>query len=197
VATWDELRSGSEAMSAPAAVHAHAHAAEPAAAAPVGDAEAGRHLYATTCAACHGTDAQGIHGLGKDLTASIFLASLDDAGVVEFLKQGRDSSDPLNTTGVAMPPKAGNPALTDEDLRNITAFLRTGSEHEDAAVNGALGGVETQEEGSGASNTGHQHGGGAAGGDAANLQHRHCGGNGPAGNSPGQGHMHRMRHGHS
>jgi disulfide bond formation protein DsbB len=108
-----------------ATTQAEAPAAEPVAAAPVGDVEAGKQLYGTVCVACHGPEAKGVQGLGKDLTTSTFLADLDDAGVVEFLKRGRDAGDPLNTTGIAMPPKAGNPALTDQDMLNITAFLRT------------------------------------------------------------------------
>lgn len=38
---------------------------------------------------------------------------------------GRSLGDPLNTTGVTMPAKGNNPALTDEDLSNIVAYLRT------------------------------------------------------------------------
>ena len=44
--------------------------------------------------------------------------------MVDFIKVGRDPSDPLNTTGVAMPPKGGNPALDEEDLYDIVAFIR-------------------------------------------------------------------------
>jgi disulfide bond formation protein DsbB len=34
-------------------------------------------------------------------------------------------SDPLNTTGIAMPPKGGNPALTDGQIVDIVAYLRS------------------------------------------------------------------------
>ncbi|WP_448601203.1 hypothetical protein [Thermoflexus hugenholtzii] len=44
---------------------------------------------------------------------------------MEFIKKGRPATDPANTTGVDMPPKGGNPALTDQDLADIIAFLRT------------------------------------------------------------------------
>ena len=37
----------------------------------------------------------------------------------------RGPADPLNTTGVGMPSKGGNPALTDEDLYDIVAYIRT------------------------------------------------------------------------
>jgi disulfide bond formation protein DsbB len=94
-------------------------------AAPAGDAARGAQTFAGTCSACHGPDATGIAGLGKDLTTSEFAMGLSDAELIEFLKVGRPSSDPLNTTGIDMPPKGGNPALTDQDLADIVAYLRT------------------------------------------------------------------------
>jgi disulfide bond formation protein DsbB len=59
------------------------------------------------------------------MTASEFIADKSDDELIAFIKVGRDPSDPLNTTGVAMPPKGGNPALSDEDLQDIIAFIRT------------------------------------------------------------------------
>jgi disulfide bond formation protein DsbB len=96
-----------------------------AAAAPKGDAAAGKEKFATVCVACHGPEGEGVPGLGKDMTSSEFIAGKTDEELVEFIKVGRDPSDPLNTTGVAMPPKGGNPAFTDEDLYNIVAHIRT------------------------------------------------------------------------
>ncbi|MEO8084045.1 MAG: cytochrome c, partial [Ardenticatenales bacterium] len=76
------------------------------------------------CAACHGPDGKGVPSLGKNLVTSTFAKDMTDAELVAFLKVGRDTSDPLNTTGVAMPPKGGNPALTDGDLMDIVAYVR-------------------------------------------------------------------------
>lgn len=90
-----------------------------------GDAMAGQKLFTGTCSACHGPEGKGIQGLGKDMTTSQFIAGKTDDELVAFVKVGRDPSDPLNTTGVAMPPKGGNPALSDADLYNIVAFIRT------------------------------------------------------------------------
>lgn len=92
-----------------------------------GDPAQGEQLYQTTCVACHGPDATGVQGLGKSLHASEseFISSQTDEQLVEFIKQGRQPGDPGNTTGVAMPPKGGNPALSDEDLYHIVAWLRT------------------------------------------------------------------------
>jgi disulfide bond formation protein DsbB len=65
--------------------------------------------------------------LGKSLHASEseFVRTQSDDALVEFIKVGRQPDDPANTTGIAMPPKGGNPAITDGDLYNIVAWLRT------------------------------------------------------------------------
>lgn len=85
----------------------------------------GRTMFQSGCSACHRMDAQGGPGLGSDLTASQFVNHKTDDGLLAFIKQGRAPNDPLNTTGMAMPPKGGNPALKDDDLRAVIAFLRS------------------------------------------------------------------------
>lgn len=100
-----------------------ADAARPAVAA--GDVEAGKVLFQQSCASCHGPEALGITGLGKDMTTSTFIQELSDEELLAFVKNGRSTSDPLNTTGVDMPPKGGNPALTDAQLLDIIAFIHS------------------------------------------------------------------------
>lgn len=90
-----------------------------------GDPEAGEQLFVQSCSACHGTDAKGLPNLGKDLTESEFIHSNSDEELLTFVKVGRPVSDPDNTTGIDMPPKGGNPALTDEQILDIIAYLRT------------------------------------------------------------------------
>lgn len=97
---------------------------EPSTETSVGDPVKGKELF-VTCAACHGPDGEGVQGLGKDMTTSEFIASKSDDELVDFIKVGRAPDDPLNTTGVAMLPKGGNPALSDEDLYDIVAYIRT------------------------------------------------------------------------
>lgn len=89
-----------------------------------GEAANGQALFASTCAACHGPNGEGVPGLGKDLTTSEFVADKSDKELVEFIKVGRPENDPLNTTGVTMPPNGGNPAFTEQDLYHIVAYLR-------------------------------------------------------------------------
>lgn len=90
-----------------------------------GDPVAGEATYQGTCSACHAPDATGITGLGLPLANSEFVQSMTDDELVAFIAVGRDAGDPDNTTGVGMPPKGGNPSLTDEDLLNVVAWLRT------------------------------------------------------------------------
>ncbi|MBI3969334.1 MAG: cytochrome c [Chloroflexi bacterium] len=109
----------------PSAAPAQAPAKSAAPVAAAGDAARGKELYAQSCASCHGPDAKGIQGLGKDLATSAFTKSQSDADLVAFVKKGRPASDPANTTKVDMPPKGGNPALTDPQMTDIVGFLRT------------------------------------------------------------------------
>ena len=89
------------------------------------DAAKGREHYQATCALCHGTDGEGKAKLGKALQDNSFIDRLGDEELVEFLKEGRPSWDPANERGIDMPPKGGNPALTDDNLMEIVAYLRT------------------------------------------------------------------------
>jgi mono/diheme cytochrome c family protein len=97
----------------------------PAPAGPVGDAANGGKIFATACVACHGPEGKGVTGLGKDLTTSEWVGEQTDAQLVEFIKVGRDATHPLNTTGVAMPPKGGNPAMSEQEIADIVAFVRS------------------------------------------------------------------------
>jgi len=91
----------------------------------LGDPDAGKEQYDVVCIACHGPGGEGVEGLGKPFTTSDFLRDRNDEEMLEFVKAGRPSGDPLNTTGVDMPPKGGNPALTDEQIIDIIAYVRT------------------------------------------------------------------------
>jgi disulfide bond formation protein DsbB len=85
----------------------------------------GAALYKVTCPACHGQEAQGVQGLGKDMTTSEFVAGLSDEELVAFIIEGRAADDPMNTTGVAMPPRGMNVALSDDDVMAIVKFIRS------------------------------------------------------------------------
>ncbi len=108
---------------APAVADAAAPGTEPGATADI--APNGEALFRVTCPTCHGQDAKGVPGLGKDMTNSAFIKSQSDAELAEFIKVGRTADDPLNTTGVAMPAKGANVALTDEEILLIVEYMRS------------------------------------------------------------------------
>ncbi|MBT4767537.1 MAG: c-type cytochrome [Phycisphaerae bacterium] len=89
-----------------------------------GNAKDGRKSWDNTCRSCHGANGEGVEGQGMDVRSSAFIQELDDDGVLAFIKKGRAIADPANTTGIAMPPKGGNPLLKDKDIRNLVAYLR-------------------------------------------------------------------------
>lgn len=84
----------------------------------------GYDVFIASCSACHGQDAAGLPDLGLPLTTSGFVRSKSDKDLITFIKTGRPSWDGLNTTGVDMPPKGGNPAITDEQLQSIVDYIR-------------------------------------------------------------------------
>lgn len=91
-----------------------------------GDAVQGKEIFMGTCVSCHGQDAKGLPGLGKSLvTKSDWMKKQSDEALLAFLKTGRTASDPENTTKVDMPPKGGNPALTEDDLKNLVTYVRS------------------------------------------------------------------------
>ncbi|MEX2419131.1 MAG: cytochrome c [Acidimicrobiia bacterium] len=90
-----------------------------------GDPVAGETTFNNRCSVCHGPGGEGIIGLGKPLTTSEFAAGLTDEELLAFLIEGRASDDPENTTGIVMPGRAGVPPLSDEELVDVVAYLRT------------------------------------------------------------------------
>lgn len=84
----------------------------------------GYQLFLSSCAACHGQGAEGIEGSGLPLSTSGFIRAKSDKDMINFIKMGRPMWDENNVTGLDMPPKGGNPAITDEELQQIVEYLR-------------------------------------------------------------------------
>ena len=85
----------------------------------------GRDLFVSMCSACHGPNGEGMEGLGKPFVTSQFIKDSTDKEVMTMVKMGRPIWDAANTTGVDMPPKGGNPSLSDEDLAEIIKYIRS------------------------------------------------------------------------
>jgi disulfide bond formation protein DsbB len=86
---------------------------------------AGELLFREACAACHGQNAEGVPNLGNTLAPNEFVASLNDAELLAFIRAGRDLNSPDNTTGLVMPPSGGRPDLSDDELFAIIEYLRS------------------------------------------------------------------------
>lgn len=90
-----------------------------------GNAAAGAAVFNGTCVACHGSDGKGIMPGMPDFTQSGGVLSLPTKVLEKRITDGfSDGNAPM-----AMPPKGNNPSLTQSDIRNVIAYLRTQFRH--------------------------------------------------------------------
>lgn len=89
------------------------------------DPMVGRQLYVRSCATCHGENGGGMPEQGVALRGSAFILRNSDAALLSFVKLGRPAQDPHSITGRAMPPLGGNFSLSQQDLADIVAYLRS------------------------------------------------------------------------
>lgn len=87
--------------------------------------EAGSHVYAQTCIACHGADGKGVVPGAPDLTRRGGPLDKADDVLLKHAEQG------FQTPGspMAMPPKGGNTALSEDDLKAALAYMRKAFRH--------------------------------------------------------------------
>ena len=89
-----------------------------------GDPAAGAALFAANCTSCHGASLTG--GIGPALNPIEKLPGvanpLDPTFLIGIITNGRvhQAGDPRQTD---MPAKGGNTALTDQNVRDIAAFI--------------------------------------------------------------------------
>lgn len=77
------------------------------------------------CIACHGKDGAGLANLGADLRHSEFVKTSSDEQLLAFVKVGRLASDPNTKMKLNMPAKGGNPALKDNQIQDVIAYIRS------------------------------------------------------------------------
>lgn len=81
----------------------------------------GQEVYARGCLACHGNDGTGSLPGVPDLTEPSGALSQDLAALLEHVKAGiQRSQSPIN-----MPPRGGDPSLTDADLVATLDYMRS------------------------------------------------------------------------
>jgi mono/diheme cytochrome c family protein len=89
-----------------------------------GDPAHGAALYGANCATCHGANLEG--GIGAVLNPIDKLPgvtnSLDPAFLIQVITAGRQpqAGDPKS---IPMPAKGGNPNLTDQDIKDLAAYI--------------------------------------------------------------------------
>lgn len=84
----------------------------------------GERLFQSVCSACHGYNAQGVAGLGPSFIGNAFINSQSDSDLLAFIQVGRPATDPSNKSGVSMPARGGA-NMSDADLVNIIAYIRS------------------------------------------------------------------------
>lgn len=84
-----------------------------------GQAE-GKALYEAGCIVCHGDDGKGAMPGVPDWTDGSGRLALPAAVLKQRVLEGFQSPG----SALAMPPKGGNPALTDQDVDQLLRYLR-------------------------------------------------------------------------
>jgi disulfide bond formation protein DsbB len=89
-----------------------------------GDPARGATLYGQNCASCHGASLEG--GIGPALNPIVKLPGvsnpLDPNFLIDIITNGR-IHQPGDPGTVNMPPKGGNPKLTDQDVKDLAAYI--------------------------------------------------------------------------
>jgi mono/diheme cytochrome c family protein len=89
-----------------------------------GDPAHGATLYAQNCATCHGASLEG--GIGATLNPIDKLPgvpnSLDPTFLIQIITNGRQPQ-PGDPKSVQMPVKGGNPNLSDQDIKDLAAYI--------------------------------------------------------------------------
>ena len=80
----------------------------------------GYKVYTQNCTVCHDEDGTGLMPGVPDLNKSNDLHMRTVEQLVERIKQGSKNSD----LPVVMPPKGGNPNLSDDDIRDVVIYMR-------------------------------------------------------------------------
>lgn len=85
----------------------------------------GQAIYGTTCIACHGANGKGAVAGTPDFTSASGPLSKPDSVLLDHIMNGFKSEG----TQLAMPPRGGNPGLSDADLRTVLSYIRQAFGH--------------------------------------------------------------------
>lgn len=80
----------------------------------------GKTVYEGTCIACHGADGAGSLPGVPDFGSKNGPLRNSDAVLIKRIMQGFQGPD----SPMAMPPKGGNPSLTDEQVKEVLRYIQ-------------------------------------------------------------------------
>ena len=84
-------------------------------------ASPGQAIYETHCSVCHGHDGKGTLPGVPDFTRKNGVLSLPAAVLLQRIEHGYQGRG----APMAMPPRGGDPSLTDEQIERVLAYLRS------------------------------------------------------------------------
>lgn len=82
--------------------------------------EVGKAIYGQTCVACHGEDGTGTIPGTPEFTRPDGVLSKPDEVLLRHVKEGFKSPG----SQMAMPPRGGNPDLSDGDLESVLQYIK-------------------------------------------------------------------------
>lgn len=86
----------------------------------------GKAIYQQTCVACHGVNGKGAIPGMLDLTGkNSALLKNSDAVLLKRMEEGFQDGG----STIAMPPKGGNPSLTEADLKAVLEYMKQAFTH--------------------------------------------------------------------
>ncbi len=85
---------------------------------PLGDAAVGEVHYRSSCVGCHGES--GVGGVGPQLANPVFLSSVSDAALFEWIARGRAGTSMIGF----LPESQGPTTLRRQQITDVIAYLR-------------------------------------------------------------------------
>lgn len=84
-----------------------------------GDPDKGKAIYAKACVSCHAANGRGTLRGAPDFTKKGGVLKESHAALEEHMIRGFKSPG----SPAAMPPRGGKPGLTDQDMKDVHAYL--------------------------------------------------------------------------
>lgn len=87
----------------------------------VNPSPSGGTIYQQTCVACHGANGKGAVPGAPDFTSANGPLQKSDAVLLQHIINGFQSPG----SSMPMPPRGGNPKLTDDNLKSVLSYIRS------------------------------------------------------------------------